>query len=344
MSIAQMPLGPVQVAVSGFELAAGDRERLLHPLTGGVILFAPNFSDRAQLCRLCDEIHRLREPRLLVSVDHEGGRVQRFREGFTRLPPMRRIGELWDRDKASAHRLAWSCGLTMATELRCCGVDLSLAPVLDVDHGASTIIGDRAFHSDADAICELASSLLDGMRAGGMASVGKHFPGHGFIAADSHLELPVDERSFEAIERCDLVPFKGLASRLGGIMPAHVLYPKVDTRPAGFSAVWIRDILRARLGFAGAVFSDDLGMAGAAGEGALDARAQAAFDAGCDLVLACTPEGADALLAELRYVVPVAAAQRLSALTGSPLVGQRNPALQHPRYAQAQQTIERAQT
>jgi len=344
MSIPQLPLGPVLVAVSALELTAADRERLLHPLVGGIILFAPNFSDRAQLSRLCDQIHRLREPRLLVSVDHEGGRVQRFREGFTHLPPMRRIGELWDRDRASAHRLAWSCGLAMAIELRCCGVDLSLAPVLDVDHGASTIIGDRAFHSVADAISDLAGSLLDGMRAGGMASVGKHFPGHGYIAADSHLELPVDERSFEVIERCDLVPFKTLASRLGGIMPAHVLYPKVDARPAGFSTVWIRDILRNRLGFVGAVFSDDLGMAGAAGEGAIDARARAAFDAGCDLVLACTAEGADALLTELQYEVPAATTQRLAALSGLPLVGQREPAQQHPQYVQARQTIERART
>ena len=255
---------------------------------------------------------------------------------------MRRIGELWDRDKARAHHLAWSCGLVMAIELRCCGVDLSLAPVLDVDHGASTIIGDRAFHSDARAIDDLAGSLLDGLRDGGMASVGKHFPGHGFIAADSHLELPIDERSLEEIERCDLVPFKGLASRLGGIMPAHVLYPKVDARPAGFSSVWIRDILRTRLGFAGAVFSDDLGMAGAAGEGAIDARAQAAFDAGCDLVLACTAQGADALLTELHYEVPETTTQRLADLCGSPLVGERAPGQQHPLYAQAQQTIERA--
>jgi len=344
MSKARLPLGPVLVAVSGLELTATDRERLLHPLVGGVILFAPNFSDREQLCQLCDQIHQLREPRLLVSVDHEGGRVQRFREGFTQLPPMRRIGELWDRDKESAHRLAWSCGLAMAIELRCCGVDLSLAPVLDVDHGASTIIGDRAFHCDASAISELAGSLLDGLCDGGMASVGKHFPGHGFIAADSHLELPVDERSFEVIERCDLVPFKGLASRLGGIMPAHVLYPKVDARPAGFSTVWIRDILRTRLGFTGAVFSDDLGMAGAAGEGAIDARAQAAFDAGCDLVLACTAEGADALLTELRYKVPDSTTQRLAALSGSSLVGQREPQQQHPLYIQAQQTIQRART
>ena len=309
-----IPLGPVQVAVSGLELTHVDRERLLHPLVGGVILFAPNFTDPEQLRRLCAAIHALREPQLLISADQEGGRVQRFRAGFTALPPMRRIGELWDRDQAGARNLAWACGLTMAHELRACGVDLSLAPVLDVDHGASTIIGNRAFHSDVRAIVSLAGALIEGMRAGGMASVGKHFPGHGFIAADSHLELPVDDRTLDAIGRCDLIPFAGLAEKLAGMMPAHVLYPRVDDRPAGFSTIWIRDILRSRLGFTGAVFSDDLGMAGAAGEGALAARAMAAFGAGCDLVLACTPEGADTLLDELRYRMPEAATRRIAAL------------------------------
>lgn len=316
MSARSMPLGPVHVAIEGLELTGADRERLLHPLVGGVILFAANFRDRQQLAQLCGSIHALREPRLLISADQEGGRVQRFREGFTALPPMRRIGLLWDRDRSSARKLARACGLTMAVELRACGVDLSLAPVLDIDHGASTVIGDRAFHSVPGAIAELAGALIDGMRTGGMASVGKHFPGHGYIAADSHLELPLDQRGFDAIERCDLVPFAALAARLAGIMPAHVLYPQVDEHPAGFSTVWIRDILRERLGFGGAVFSDDLGMAGAAGAGTLGARALAALAAGCDLVLACTPEGADALLAELRYVMPAESAQRLAALFG----------------------------
>ena len=319
MSARQVPLGPVHVAIAGLELGSADRERLLHPLVGGVILFAPNFSDREQLCRLCAEIHALRTPQLLISADQEGGRVQRFRAGFTPLPPMRRIGALWDRDRRRAVELARACGITMAAELRACGVDLSLAPVLDVDHGASTIIGDRAFHSDAHAIAEIAGALIDGMHDAGMASVGKHFPGHGFIAADSHLELPIDDRSLQAIEQCDLVPFVALARKLAGMMPAHVLYPQIDARPAGFSPVWIRDILRGRLGFPGAVFSDDLGMAGAAGEGTLAERARAAFAAGCDLVLACTPEGADALLDELRYSMPPDATRRLAALFGDAL-------------------------
>ena len=339
MSARAMPLGPVQVAISGLELHGADRERLMHPLVGGVILFAPNFSDREQLCRLCTEIHALRTPHLLISADQEGGRVQRFRTGFTALPPMRRIGALWSSDKQRATQLARSCGITMATELRACGVDLSLAPVLDVDHGASTIIGDRAFHSDARAIAELAGALIEGMREVGMASVGKHFPGHGFIAADSHLELPVDDRSLQAIEQCDLVPFAVLAGKLAGIMPAHVLYPQVDDRPAGFSAVWVRDILRARLGFAGAVFSDDLGMAGAAGEGTLAARALAAFSAGCDLVLACTAEGADGLLDELRYAMPNETADRLAGLFGETIFERQDAAENQDRYAQAKRAV-----
>lgn len=343
MSARTMPPGPVHVAVSGLELTNLDRDRLLHPLVGGVILFSANFSDREQLCRLCAAIHALREPQLLICADQEGGRVQRFRDGFTSLPPMRRIGELWDRDKPAARHLAWCCGLIIADELRACGVDLSLAPVLDVDHGASTIIGNRAFHGDPAAIVALAGALIEGMRAGGMASVGKHFPGHGFIAADSHLELPVDDRSLDAIERCDLVPFAGLADKLAGMMPAHVLYPRIDDRPAGFSALWIRDILRARLGFAGAVFSDDLGMAGAAGEGSLGARALAAFSAGCDLVLACTPEGADALLDELRYCMPDEGARRLAALNPSGRTDPQGSAKPHPQYAQARQTVIGAQ-
>lgn len=342
MSPLPLPLGPVQVAISGLELEAADRERLRHPLVGGVILFAPNFHDRDQLCRLCAEIHNLREPRLLIAVDHEGGRVQRFKDGFTRLPPMRRIGHLWDNDQIQARRVAWACGLTMAVELRCCGVDLSLAPVLDVDHGASTIIGDRAFHNTGQGIAELAGSLIGGMRDGNMASVGKHFPGHGFIAADSHLELPVDARSLAEIEACDLIPFKLLAPQLGGVMPAHVSYPQIDARPAGFSPTWIGEILRHRLGFAGAVFSDDLGMAGAAGEGTIDARAHAALDAGCDLVLACTPEGADALLAVLRYAMPAASAKRLAVLSGAAPSTSQDPIQGHPRYRQARQIVEQA--
>jgi beta-N-acetylhexosaminidase len=311
--------GPVFAAVEGLALTPADRERLLHPLVGGVTLFARNYAEPAQLRALCGEIHGLREPGLVLCVDHEGGRVQRFRSGFTRVPAMGRIGALWEGDRQAARETARAAGMVLAAELLACGVDLSFAPVLDLDYGASTIIGDRAFHSDAHAIAEIAGALIDGMHDAGMASVGKHFPGHGFIAADSHLELPIDDRSLQAIEQCDLVPFVALARKLAGMMPAHVLYPQIDARPAGFSPVWIRDILRGRLGFPGAVFSDDLGMAGAAGEGTLAERARAAFAAGCDLVLACTPEGADALLDELRYSMPPDATRRLAALFGDAL-------------------------
>jgi beta-N-acetylhexosaminidase len=267
--------------------------------------------------------------------------VQRFRDGFTRLPPMRRLGEIWDDDPMLAAASARAAGFVVANELRSCGVDLSLAPVLDVDHGASTIIGDRAFHSDPAAIVALAHRLLDGMDAGGMAAVGKHFPGHGFIAADSHLELPVDERPLEVIAGCDLIPFGRLAKRLAGVMPAHVLYPMVDSRPAGFSSVWIKDILRTRLGFDGAVFSDDLGMEGAAGEGSLEARAHAALSAGCDLVLSCTPAGADQLLSCLRFEMPASSRGRLDRLVGSPVALTWEDLRKNPQFILAQQAIAR---
>lgn len=294
----RLPLGPVIAAVSGLELDAADRERLRHPRVGGITLFARNFASKEQVSALCREIHALRDPPLLICVDHEGGRVQRFRDGYTVLPPMRRIGELADRDTARAVEIAKAVGYVMGSELKACGVDVSFAPVLDLDYGASSIIGDRAFHADPQKVNALAGAVLDGMGAAGMVGVGKHFPGHGYIAADSHLELPVDERSWAQIESRDLVPFMTLASRLSGVMPAHVLYPAVDTRPAGFSRFWLQEVLRRQCGFDGAIFSDDLGMLGAAGEGSFGARAGAAFEAGCDLVLACTPADADALLAE----------------------------------------------
>lgn len=326
----RLPLGPVIAAVDGLQLQAIDRERLVHPLVGGVTLFARNFADAAQVTRLCNEIHGLREPRLLICVDQEGGRVQRFRDGFTRLPPMRRIGDLWDKDPAAAIATARAAGQIIAAELGQCDVDVSFAPVLDLDHGASTIIGDRAFHSNPDAVVALAGALLDGLDAGGMAGVGKHFPGHGFIAADSHLELPVDERSGEEIAAFDLTPFRALAPKLAGIMPAHVLYPAVDDRPAGFSRHWLQEVLRRQCGYDGAIFSDDLGMQGAAGEGSLAARAMAAFEAGCDLVLACTTQDVDDLLDELRMDVPVASRTRLAAMFGTaarrPRPGQPNGA------------------
>jgi len=297
-----LPRGPVFLGVEGVALTAADRERLVHPLVGGVILFARNFDAPQQLRALTKDIRALRTPTLLVAVDHEGGRVQRFRDGFSAIPPMRNLGERWDRDVAQAAREAARIGRTIADELLEHGVDFSFTPVLDVDHGASAVIGDRAFHRNPNAIAHLASALCDGLRAGGMAAVGKHFPGHGFVAADSHIDLPLDGRPLAALIADDLVPFGALIERgLEAIMPAHVVYTAVDTQPAGFSRNWLQEILRGRLRFDGLIFSDDLGMAGAEGVGDLVARAEASVAAGCDMVLACNDfEAADTLLANWR--------------------------------------------
>jgi beta-N-acetylhexosaminidase len=298
----EVPRGPVFLGVEGVALTAADRERLAHPLVGGVILFARNFEAPQQLVALTKDIRASRTPSLLIAVDHEGGRVQRFRDGFSAIPPMRTLGELWDRDVAQAAREAARIGRTIADELRHRGVDFSFTPVLDVDHGASAVIGDRAFHRNPNAIAHLASALCDGLRAGGMGAVGKHFPGHGFVAADSHTDLPVDDRPLAALIADDLVPFGALIQRgLEAIMPAHVVYPAIDAHPAGFSRKWLQEILRGRLRFDGLIFSDDLGMAGAEGVGDLVARAEASVAAGCDMVLACNDfEAADTLLAQWR--------------------------------------------
>jgi beta-N-acetylhexosaminidase len=318
MSARTLPLGPVIAAVEGLELTTADRERLAHPLVGGVTLFARNFAEPAQLAALCAQIHALREPSLLVCVDQEGGRVQRFREGFTRIPPMRAIGALWAGDPSRARAAAHAAGLVIASELRACGVDLSFAPVLDLDYGASSIIGDRALHRSPEVVAALAGRILDGLAEAGMAGVGKHFPGHGYIAADSHLELPVDDRNVDTILGRDVAPFRALGARLAGVMAAHVLYPRVDAQPAGFSVHWLAQVLRGELGYAGAILSDDLGMAGAACAGTLEERAQAAFAAGCDLALACTPQDADVVLSRLRYDMPAQGRNRLHAMFPRP--------------------------
>jgi beta-N-acetylhexosaminidase len=319
----ELSRGPVVVGVEGLSLTAADRERLQHPLTGGVILFTRNFASPFQLKALTAEIHALRAPALLIAVDHEGGRVQRFRDGFTAIPPMRTLGALWDRDVARAAREAARLGFTLASELRAHGVDFSFAPVLDLDHGASTVIGDRALHRNPNAVAHLASSLHDGLRAGGMAGVGKHFPGHGFVAADSHTEVPVDSRTLAEIAVDDVVPFGALVKHgLEAMMPAHVIYPEVDSLPAGYSRRWLLEVLRGRLGFDGLVFSDDLGMTGAglAGEssaGDLVARAEASVAAGCDMVLACNDfAGADDLLGSWRPAPNPDLARRTMAMEG----------------------------
>lgn len=296
-----MSPGPLVIDVAGTELTDVERERLAHPLVGGVILFARNYRDPEQLTALCETIHALKEPRLLIAIDHEGGRVQRCREGFTRLPAMRRLGEWWDRAPRAAAESARMLGYLLAAELRACGVDLSFAPVLDLDWGRSAVIGDRAFHRDPRAVVELAGGLIAGMREAGMASCGKHFPGHGWVEADSHVAMPVDTRRLDEMAD-DLRPFRELIgqARLGAAMPAHVVYPEVDARPAGFSPVWIGK-LRKEFGFDGVVFSDDLSMEGASVAGDIVARVEAAWSAGCDMPLVCNaPEAAAEVLSRWR--------------------------------------------
>ena len=313
-----MALGPVMLGLEGVELTAQEREVLCHPLVGGVILFTRNYQSPAQVAALTAAIHALRQPRLLVAVDHEGGRVQRFREGFTRLPPVRRLGEIYDQDRMRAKQLARVTGWLMAAELRAAGVDLSFAPVLDLDHGVSGIIGDRAFHHEPESVADLAHAYVSGMQKAGMEAVGKHFPGHGGIAADSHLELPVDLRPLAALEAADLLAFERMIHYgLAALMPAHVVYPLVDDRPAGFSARWLKGILRQRLEFQGAIFSDDLDMAGAHVAGAPPERADAALAAGCDMVLACNDRrAAIAILDHLRYTPDPVTQVRLIRLHG----------------------------
>jgi beta-N-acetylhexosaminidase len=285
---------------------------------GGVILFSRNFVDCTTLRAMTAQIHSLRAPPLLVCVDHEGGRVQRFREEFTAIPPMRTLGALWDRDAGAATGEARRLGEVIARELRGQGVDFSFTPVLDLDFGASTVIGDRAFHGNPIAAAQLASSLRRGLNAGGCAAVGKHFPGHGFVVADSHLELPIDMRPLADIVANDLVPFAVLADEgLEAVMPAHVIYPAVDSVPAGYSRIWLQEILRGRLAFDGLVFSDDLGMAGAHAAGDIVARAQAAIEAGCDMVLTCNePDAADELLSRWRPAPQPELARRAARMEG----------------------------
>ena len=285
---------PLIIDIEGLSLTKDDRRRLKNPLTGGIILFARNWEGddgRAQLTSLCAAIKSIRKD-LLICVDHEGGRVQRFKtDGFTHLPPMRALGSLWMKDQLAATNAATACGYVLAAELRSCGVDFSFTPVLDLDFGESSVIGDRAFGRDPRVVTLLAKSLMHGLLQAGMMNCGKHFPGHGFVKADSHHEIPVDKRSLKAILADDAAPYEWLNTTLTSVMPAHVIYPKVDSRPAGFSEQWLTYILRGQLGFGGAIFSDDLSMAGArlidGKQVSYTQAAVTALNAGCDMVLLC---------------------------------------------------------
>ena len=292
-----LPLGPLMIDIAGLALEEHDVERLRHALVGGVILFARNYKDRQQLRSLCKAIHVLRRPALPITIDHEGGRVQRCRDGFTRLPAMREFGQWWRDEPTAAIDGVSAIGYLLAAELRNCGVDFSFTPVLDLEWGRSSVIGDRAFDSDPETVIQLAGSLISGLRDAGMACCGKHFPGHGWVTADSHVALPVDERSLAELAP-DMRPYRQLT--LDAVMPAHVIYPQVDSRPAGFSPIWLR-ILREDLGFNGVIFSDDLSMEGASVAGGIVERVEAAWEAGCDVLLVCnSPDDVAELLAKWR--------------------------------------------
>lgn len=319
MTTLQLPRGPVMADVAAFTLTDAERTRLCHPLVGGVILFRRNFQNVEQLRALTAEIRALRSPALLIAVDHEGGRVQRFLEGFTRLPPMQALGALWaEQGEETACAVAENVGYVLAAELRASGVDLSFTPVLDLDWGQCAVIGNRSFHRDPAVVATLSEALQRGLHRGGMGSCGKHFPGHGFVEGDSHHVIPVDERTLDALRADDLVPFARLAAAgMQSVMPAHVVYPAVDSQPAGFSRIWLQDILRGELGFDGTIFSDDLTMEGAAGVGDIVARAEFAFAAGCDMALVCNrPDLADELLARLAAPEQPKLAERLQAMAG----------------------------
>lgn len=286
--------------IAGLSLTEDDKSLLKNPQVGGLILFSRNYHSPQQLSDLIQEI-RLCAPQLLIAVDQEGGRVQRFRDGFTRLPPMSVLGTLYSQDRDNAVTVATELGWLMAAELISYGIDISFAPVLDLDFGVSQVIGDRAFSGSPETVTALAGAFIDGMRQAGMASTGKHFPGHGWVVADSHLDVPVDERSLEEIEAQDLIPFTRLIQQgLDAVMPAHVIYRQVDDRPAGFSSYWIGQRLRAGMQFDGVVFSDDLTMEGASVAGSFEARAAQALDAGCDMLLVCNNR--PAALQVLRYL------------------------------------------
>lgn len=313
-----MTLGPLMVDLAGYELSREEKEVLQHPLVGGVVLFTRNFRDTNQLMALTRAIHEIRSPRLLIAVDHEGGRVQRFREEFTRLPAVSRLGELYNRDVKKSLQYARITGWLMASELLATGIDISFAPVLDLDHGISSVIGDRSFHRKPEIVANIAHAYMSGMREAGMMATGKHFPGHGAVQADSHIDLPVDSRRYEDIASEDMLAFERMIHYgMAAVMMAHVIYSKVDRNPAGFSRQWISQVLRKKLEFQGVVFSDDLSMKAAECMGSYADRARLSLEAGCDMVLVCNSnEGRNQVLDQLKVPDNPASALRLVRLHG----------------------------
>lgn len=339
-----MSHGPLMFDVQGLELTPEERELLTHPAAGGIILFSRNYESPRQLAALVKEIQQARSPALLVAVDQEGGRVQRFKTGFSELPAAARFGALYQRNRKKGREAARDAGWLMAAELRTAGVDFSFAPVLDLDTGISSVIGDRAFSTSAEAIGDLAYSWSAGAREAGMASVGKHFPGHGCVQADSHLELPVDPRTFKEIWSNDLMPFHHMIiNGLEGIMPAHVIYSACDDKPAGYSRFWIEEILRGRMKFSGVIFSDDLSMAAANVAGSYTDRARTALEAGCDMILVCNnPQAATEVLNDLEdYRNPVSQA-RLVRMHGKGRIAAEQ-LRENPRWRSTLELISRIQ-
>ena len=333
----QLALGPLMIDIAGTQLSDFDRERLCHPLVGGIILFTRNYVNPDQLEALTSEIHALRRP-FLIAVDHEGGRVQRFRDGFTRLPSMATLGHRWDQQPAAALEAALQVGYVLATELRSRGVDYSFTPVLDLDYGPSRVIGDRAFHRQPEAVVALAGALVAGLRKGGMGSCGKHFPGHGYVVPDSHVELPVDDRSLEALQE-DLVPYRKLD--LDAVMAAHVIYNCMDCNTAVFSNKWI-DYLRNDIKFDGVVFTDDLSMQGAGVVGGMLNRVDTAYRAGCDMLVVCnSPESVGEVLADWQPEVDPARGKRVEALLPRQVASNWQALQSNPLYLAAQETIAR---
>ncbi len=339
-----MSLGPVMLDLVGTSISPEEREMLNHPLTGGVILFTRNYESVEQLTDLTRQIHEIRSPHLLIAVDHEGGRVQRFREGFTHIPAAAIIGQQYDSNRKATLQFARDCGWLMAAELRACGVDMSFAPVLDKGIGVSGVIGDRAYHAKPEAIADIAHHFMLGMGEAGMSATGKHFPGHGCVKEDSHFAHPRDMRSLNDLLLDDIIPFERMIGfGLAGLMPAHVVYPAIDDRPAGYSKIWLQEVLRSQLKFQGVIFSDDLSMEAAGVVGGYTERARAALDAGCDMALVCNrKEAAQEVLSGLgEYNNPVSQ-MRLIRMHGRGKI-ERDELIASDRWKQVTEAIHQLQ-